>query len=288
MLEILKYGHVDTNIRITAKPPRPSNIGHSYSAPSSPIPQLPSGGSDGSLIPIVHSKSLPPTLQITISAPPAGPPTPSIYRTAQNTPLSERSPVAGLPPSITASPLPRESSISLQQVALTASPSQLCPQPPSQPPMVALPLTGQATPIPTIARTPSDIFRERESRDVALPEVARCSTRVPTAEVPSSGTLNAISREVRRTPGPYVADHTDGIDGQRPALVPDTYPGHTQATRSKQADPTPPDQELAVVLQPLAPKRKRNWVQKYIVDPCKKLSGSIHRANSSTPDSAGH
>jgi len=92
MLRTLKRGFtVDSNIRITTKPP--SIATPTDSAPSSPIQLAFSSSIDGSLSPVVFPQSLPPLLQLQIPGPSTGTPTPSIYRTAQNTPLSERSQV---------------------------------------------------------------------------------------------------------------------------------------------------------------------------------------------------
>ena len=275
MLEILKSGrNLDINIRIIAKPP--SNSGHSYSAPSSPTPQPPCGRGDGSLLPIMHSQSLPPSLhtEISASAPSAGPPTPSSYGTARNTPLSERSPVAGPSTSISA-PLQRAPSI-------TAQPALIAALPPPVPPKTSLPLIGQATPVPSVAHAPSEMSPKREPRGIAFSQVALSSSQVPAPEVPLSGTINAMSREIRRIPRPHVAGDLGEVDRRLSILAPDTYPEHTYATSRA----LPPGQELARVSQRQAQKRKKNWVQKYIVDPCKKLSGSLHHANPSTPEPA--
>ena len=90
MLRTLKRGFtVDSNIRITTKPPSIANP--SDSARSSQIQLAFSSSIDGSLSPVVFPQSLPPLLQLQIPGPSTGTPTPSIYRTAHNTPLSERS-----------------------------------------------------------------------------------------------------------------------------------------------------------------------------------------------------
>jgi hypothetical protein len=90
MLRILKRGVTfDNNIRITAKPLSISSPGDSV--PPSPVQLALSSSIDGSLSPVVYPQSLLPPLQLRIPGPSAGTPTPSIYRTAQNTPLSEQS-----------------------------------------------------------------------------------------------------------------------------------------------------------------------------------------------------
>ena len=92
MLRTSKSGlTVDSNIRITTTPP--SIATPSDSTPSSPIQLAFSSSIDGSLSLVVFPQSLPPPLQLQIPGPSTATSTPSIYRTAQNTPLSERSQV---------------------------------------------------------------------------------------------------------------------------------------------------------------------------------------------------
>jgi hypothetical protein len=92
MLRTLNRGlTVDSNIRITTKPPRIA--APSDSAPSSSIQLAFSSSIDGSLSPVLFPQSLAPPLQLQIPRPSTGTPTPSIYGTAQHTPLSERSQV---------------------------------------------------------------------------------------------------------------------------------------------------------------------------------------------------
>jgi hypothetical protein len=270
MLVELKNGrNIDINLRITAKPLRPSNSGHSYSAPSSPIPQPLLSSSDDNLLPIVHSQSLPEALRIQIPEPSAGPLTPSNYRTARNTPLLGRSPVEGLPPSIPEplSTLPPR----LAPIVTTPSPAaSSMALPRQQPATVVLPLAGRVTPASLTARSASEIPRERGSQRDTFPGAAPNSSQACIADVPPCGTITITSQKVIATPRPHAEGNEGGPGRQLPSQPPKPYPKHVGSTSPAPAPDTgalPLEvQPPAVEQQPQTQRRKQNWFQKYVWD----------------------
>jgi hypothetical protein len=276
MLQNLKRGlTVNTNLRITDKPP--SNTSPSYSPQYPPNLRMLSISSDDSLLPNLSPQSRPRPLQIQIPGPSVGPPTPSNY----GTPLSARSPVAQSP-GIPTPPSPNVPSILSPQPVPVASPPSpaalLIPLTLPQPTPV-LPLTERATLAPQAARPPSELSQEPVSEGGAFSEAQQNPPRMPITEVSLSATMTITSREVRRIPGSHAEGIGGGIDEQLPSQVPNSYFEHAGAPNlaPKPASPPRPDEEEpGAISQGQPQRRKRNWFQKYIFD-YKKTSGSHPR-----------
>jgi hypothetical protein len=166
LLALERGPDVGVNIRISTKPP--GDPGHSYSAPSSPIPQPITSSSAGSILPIPVSQSLPPAFKLRIPEPLEGPPTPN-YRTARTTPRLQRFPVTGPPPGKLEPPYPRrEPSILLTQpVPIAALPSPAASIPPPQQQLTAvLPVFEKVTPARSPTCPPPDTSRDGETQKV--------------------------------------------------------------------------------------------------------------------------
>jgi hypothetical protein len=256
------------NIRISTKPP--GNPGRSYPVPSSPIPQPITSSSAGDILPITLSQSLPPTLKLRIPELLEGPPTPN-YRTARTTPLSQRSPVAGLSPGKPEPPYPRRepSASPTQRVPTAALPSPAASIPPPQQQLTAvLPVFEKVAPAKPIAGPPPDTSRDGETQRDALSEATLSLSQAPIAEVPLLGTIAIASREVVRIPRSRAEDNEGGMDRQLPSQVIDFSLGPAGASSLASAPAAPPTQvqDPAVVPQPRPRKRKKNWYQKHIWD----------------------
>ncbi len=263
--QMLQSSNVNINIRITTKPTNKSS--RSYSTPSSPIPRLLSSSSDGSLLPITLSQSLPSSITIDIPARSPGPPTPSSYRPTRTTPLSQ-SPVAELPPRMQARPFPRAPPVLPPQLGSTAAPPSPAPLPmphPWQSPTVA------ATPAPPTACPLLETFRKTRPQGGAFSEAAPSSSRTPIAEAPSSIPIVTIISpwELIRTPKSQGEGNGGGLDEHVPIRVPGPCPQHegTTSLASDPPAPSPPVQAQVVVSppqtqQPKQPKQPKKWYQK--------------------------
>jgi len=171
---------LDINIRITAK--RPSNI--SPNCPSSPVPPAGSSSSEDSLLPIVLPPLRPP-IKLQIPAQSVGPLTPSSYRTALTTPLSQhqQSPAVELSPKTgtTLSPAPPPVLPSQASPSMEVSPSPVALAMPRIPhlPTVALTPTKRAAPAPPIARTLPGMSQSLESQRIAFSPPSPVALSVP-------------------------------------------------------------------------------------------------------------
>ncbi|KAH9955999.1 hypothetical protein BC827DRAFT_819744 [Russula dissimulans] len=220
---------LDVNIRITAKPP--INISPSPSAPSSPVPPAGSSSSGSSPLPIVLPPLRPP-IMLTIPAQSAEPLTPSSYRTARTTPLSQRPPAAELSPKTRTplSPAPPPVLPSQPSPSSVALPVLHLPHLPT----VALTLTERATPAPPTARTLPGTSQSRESQRVAFSQPSPVALSVPLPGQPPTVVSSLTQRGV---PAPPTYILPDGPQG-----------------RKSQEDPLPPSPPMATsVLHPKQP-----------------------------------
>ncbi|KAI0287764.1 hypothetical protein BC826DRAFT_738669 [Russula brevipes] len=195
------------NIHIIAKPP--------INYPPSPVRQVSSSGLDRILLPNTPSKCRP-SIKLLIPALSSGPSTPSVYRTARDTPLSQRYPAAELSPGIPEPSFPTSPSVSPPQptsTAATPSPVALSVSHLCRPFSIAPAPAGRANTATPITRTLAGDSPLPEGQGGVFPQEARISSQAPIAEaIVLPPGLDAACNFPRRT-GCNLRRHEEGNEG---------------------------------------------------------------------------